>query len=358
MQACAAVADDPSAMTMHPVDDLRFSPSPVGIDEQALLDAQARLALAVAALDGAAEALIEAGLPEHEYVPIDRSRAEVEAMQRILTARLARMAATVRRSAAITDLVEHERRAAAPTSADSSPDADAALALLFGESGIGDLETEAGRHLTAVVEYRTGGLVTVSTDAGMVEEGATLHGAIVDDSGTPWRVDLRVESERDRGDRAHLALRPAAIDRLERLDRPTPSQLEIGGSATLEAVYCGGLYEGAEVLGRVVGLSATGVTFATTKPLRTADRLRFHGRFFSEEVRAAVRVIAVDADTQAGGMLVSCWFEDIDAVSSAAVDRVLEHAHHPEAPISYSQLRELTGGKPEPRRGMRRLLRR
>ena len=355
MQACAAVADDPSAMTMHSVDDLRFSASPSDVDEQALLDAQARLALAVAALDGAAEALIEAGLPEHEYDPIDRSRAEVEAMQRILTARLARMATTVRRSAAITDLVEHDRLAVAPTSTDGPPDTDAALALLFGESGIGDLETEAGRHLTAVVDYRTGGLVTVSADTGLVEEGATLHGAIVDGLGTPWRVDLRVESEHDRGDRAHLALRPAAIDRLE---RHTPSQLEIGGSATLEAVYCGGLYEGAEVLGRVVGLSATGVTFSTTKPLRTADRLRFHGRFFSEEVRAAVRVLAVDAETESGGLLVNCWFEDIDAESRAAVDRVLEHAHHPEAPISYSQLRELSDGKAEPRRGMRRLLRR
>lgn len=356
MQACATAADDPNAMSMHSVDDLRSGPSPVVVDEQALLDAQARLALAVAALDGASEALIEAGLPAHEYVPIDRSRAEVEAMQRILTARLARIAAaTIGRSAAITDLVEHDRHAVAAAAAAGPPETDAALALLFGESGIGDLETETGRHLTAVVEYRTGGLVTVSTDSGLAEQGDSLYGSIVDGSGTPWRVEVRVESERDRGDRAHLALRPAAIDRLE---RATPSQLEIGGSATLEAVYCGGLYEGAEVLGRVVALSPTGVTFATTKPLRTADRLRFHGRFFSEEVRAAVRVLSVDAEAETGGLLVSCWFEDIDADSSAAVDRVLEHAHHPEAPISYSQLRQLTHGKAEPRRGMRRLLRR
>jgi len=351
----AAAADDPSAMSMHSVDDVLSDAPAIVVDEQALLDAQARLALAVAALDGATEALIEAGLPEHEYVPIDRSRAEVEAMQRILTARLARNAATVGRSAAITDLVEHDRQTAAPAAAGAPPGTDAALALLFGESGIGDLETETGRRLTAVVEYRTGGLLTVSTDCGLVGEAGSLHGAIVDGSGTPWRVDLHVESQRERGDRAHLALRPGAIERLE---RATPSQLEIGGSATLEAVYCGGLYEGAEVLGRVVALSATGVTFATTKPLRTADRLRFHGRFFSEEVRAAVRVISVDAEAESGGLLVSCWFEDIDAEARAAVDRVLEHAHHPEAPISYSQLRQLTNGKAEPRRGMRRLLRR
>jgi hypothetical protein len=69
-------------------------------------------------------------------------------------------------------------------------------------------------------------------------------------------------------------------------------------------------------------------------------------------------VIAVEAEAESGGLLVSCWFEDIDAESRAAVDRVLEHAHHPEAPISYSQLRQLTHGKTEPRRGMRRLLRR
>jgi hypothetical protein len=53
---------------------------------------------------------------------------------------------------------------------------------------------------------------------------------------------------------------------------------------------------------------------------------------------------------------VSCWFEDIDEDGRAAIDRVLDHALHPEAPISYSQLRLLTHDRPEPRRGMRRLL--
>jgi hypothetical protein len=340
-------------MSMHPVDDLRPGMPEAVVDEQALLDAQARLALAVAALDGAAEALFEAGLPAGECTPIDRPRAEVEAMQRILAARLDRLASTVRRSAAIADLVEAERRAGPPRPQDGPPEVEDALALLFGESGIGDLETETGRRLTAVVEYRTGGVVTVSTDSGAAGEAATLFGSIVDGSGAPWRVDMRVESEHDRGERTHLALRPAAICRLE---RHTPFQLEIGGSATLEAVQCGGLYQGAEVLGRVVGLSATGVTFATAKPLRTADRLRFHGRFFSEEVRATVRVLAVDAEVEGGGLLVSCWFEEIDPGCRAAVDRVLDNALHPEAPISYSQLRLLSHGKPEPRRGMRRLL--
>ncbi len=346
-------------MSMHSVDDLRSVSSPAVVDEQALLDAQARLALAVAALDGAAEALIEAGLPAGDCESIDRSKEHVEVMQRMLAARLDRVAATVRRSAAISDLVEADRIAATPPPptplAAGPPDIDGALALLFGESGIGDLETETGRRLTAVVEYRTGGLVTVSTDPGLAAEGSTLVGSVVDSAGTAWRVDLRVESERERGNRAHLALRP---DRVDRLERHTPFQLDIGGSATLEAMQCGGLYESAEVLGRVVGLSATGVTFATTKPLRTGDRLRFHGRFFSEEVRAVVRVLSVDAETEGGGLLVGCWFETIDAGGREAVDRVLDHALHPEAPISYSQLRLLSHAKPEPRRGMRRLLRR
>jgi hypothetical protein len=324
---------------MHPVDDLRVDFSPAVVDEQALLDAQARLALAVAALDGAAEALIEAGLPADECEPIDRSKEHV------------------RRSAASSDLVQSDRLAAvAPAPpAQGPPDVDGTLALLFGENGVGDLETETGRRLTAVVEYRTGGLVTVSTDAGLATEGSTLVGAVTDNTGTPWRVDLVVESERERGDRSHLALRRSCVDRLE---RHVPFQLDIGGSATLDAMECGGLHEGTEVLGRVVGLSATGVTFATLKPLRTGDRLRFHGRFFTEEVRAVVRVLAVDAETEGGGLLVGCWFEDIDADGRDAVDRVLDHALHPEAPISYSQLRLLSHGKPEPRRGMRRLLRR
>jgi hypothetical protein len=341
---------------MHSVYDLRSVSVPAVVDEQALLDAQARLALAVAALDGAAEALVEAGLPAGDCGPIDRAKEQVDEMQRRLAARLDHVAATVRRSAAISDLVASDRLAAAPPPPiDGPPDVDGVLALLFGETGIGDLETETGRRLTAVVEYRTGGLVTVSTDPGLAAEGSTLVGSVVDGSGTPWRVDLRVESERERGNRAHLALRPACVDRLE---RHTPFQLDIGGSATLEAMQCGRLYEGAEVLGRVVGLSATGVTFATLKPLRTGDRLRFHGRFFSEEVRAVVRVLSVDAETEGGGLLVGCWFEDIDADGREAVDRVLDHALHPEAPISYSQLRLLSHGKPESRRGMRRLVRR
>jgi PilZ domain len=343
-------------MSMPPVDDLRSTIVPSGVDERSLLDAQARLALAVAALDGAAEALLEAGFSSEDCRPIARSRGEIDEMQQLIGDRLELLAATVRRSAAITDLVEHDRRPLAPQpAAYGPPDADGALALLFGESGIGDLETDTGRRLTAVFEYRTGGLVTVSTDAGLTREGATLFGSVVDASGVPWRIDLVVESERDRDGSAHLALRPAGIDRLE---RHTPFQLEIGGSATLEAVECGGLHTGVEVLGRVVGLSATGVTFATPKPLRTGDRLRFHGRFFSEEVRAGVRVLAVDVESEGGGLMVSCWFEEIDEAGRESVDRVLDHALHPEAPISYSQLRLLSQGKPERRRGVRRLLRR
>jgi hypothetical protein len=343
-----AHADDLGEMCSQWVDE-------TGVDEQAMLDAQARLALAVAALDGAAEALVEAGLPPEERASIERSKVEIGGVQMRLARRLDRHATTVRRSQAISELVEADHEAAELAPAGGPPDMDAALTLLFGECGIGDLETDTGRRLTAVVEYRTGGLVTISTDAGLAGRGASLVGSIVDEDGAPWRVDLRVESEHTRGDRAHLALSLVGIDHLE---RHTPFQLEIGGSATLEAIQCGGLYEHTEVLGRVVGLSATGVTFATLKPLRSGDRLRFHGRFFSEEVRADVRVVAVEADVEAGGMLVGCWFEDIDADGRAAIDRVLDHALHPEAPISYSQLRLLTHRKPERRRGVRGLLRR
>jgi hypothetical protein len=351
-----AVADDLGEMCSQSVDESRSPASIAGIDEQALLDAQARLALAVAALDGAAEALVEAGLDPADCAPIGRSRAALDEMQRFLALSLDRSAATIQRSVAITELVEATREAAVGAAqADGPPDVDSALALLFGDCGIGDLETDTGKRLTAVVEYRIGGLVTVSTDHGLVGIGAVLTGSIVDEAGAPWRVELRVESERERGDRAHLALRPDAIHHLE---RHTPAELEIGGSATLEAMECGGLYEGAEVLGRVVGLSATGVTFATSKPLRTADRLRFHGRFFSEEVRAVVRVLSVDAEIEGGGMMVGCLFVEIDDDGRSAIDRVLDHALHPDAPISYSQLRLLTHRGPERRRGVRGLLRR
>jgi hypothetical protein len=227
IHARSACADDLIEMCSQWVDE-------TGVDEQALLDALARLALAVAALDGAAEALIEAGMAAGECEPIERSRAEVTEMQNRLTSCLARQAVTIQRSRAIADLVEADRDAAlAASSDDGPPDMDAALELLFGESGIGDLETDTGRRLTAVVEYRTGGLVTVSTDAGLAGEGATLVGSIVDEAGEPWRIDLHVESERERGDRSHLALRPAGVDHLE---RQAPFQLDIGGSATLDAL--------------------------------------------------------------------------------------------------------------------------
>ncbi len=337
-------------MSAHRVDDFAVT----AVHEQALLDAQARLSLAVAALDSSADALVEAGLAGVDRSPIDGAKARVDEMRRLLNERLDRLAATVRRSMAITDLVEANREAATATPADGRPDVDSALALLFGDAGIGDLETEAGRRVTAVVEYRTGALVTVSTDQGVAGEGATLTGSIVDAAGAPWRVDLRVESELEHGHRSHLALLPAGIEQLDR----APFRLEIGGSATLEAVACGGLHEGTEVIGQVAGLSATGVTFATTKPLRTGDRLRFHGRFFTEEVRAGVRVFSVDAEADGGGLVVGCWFDEIDEDGRAAIDRVLEHALNPEAPISYSQLRLLSHGEGEPRRGVRRLLRR
>jgi len=69
-------------------------------------------------------------------------------------------------------------------------------------------------------------------------------------------------------------------------------------------------------------------------------------------------VLSVAAESEGGGLMVSCWFEDIDEDGRETVDRVLDHALHPEAPISYSQLRLLSHGKPEQRRGVRRLLRR
>jgi hypothetical protein len=343
-------------MYTQSVDETRSAASIAGIDEQALLDAQARLALAVAALDGAAESLAEAGVAPADCMPIGRARAAIDEMQRFLAMSLDRSAATIQRSVAITELVAATREAAVPAApSDGPPDMDAALALLFGDCGIGDLETDTGKRLTAVVEYSIGGLVTVSTDHGLVGTGATLAGSIVDEAGAPWRVDLRVESERDGGDRAQLALRPEGINHLE---RHATAELAIGGSATLEAMECGGLYEGAEVLGRVAGLSTSGVTFATVKPLRTGDRLRFHGRFFSEEVRAVVRVVSVDAEVDGGGMVVGCLFVEIDDDGCSAIERVLDHALHPDAPISYSQLRLLTDRSPERRRGVRGLLRR
>jgi len=341
-------------MYSQSVDESRSPIVPPDVDEQALADAQARLALALAALDGAAEALVEAGLSPDDCASIERSKDEIAQMQRLLGARLDRQAATIQRSIAIADLVDSDREAAsAPEPVDGRPDIDAALALLFGESGIGDLETDTGRHLTALVEYRTGGLVTVSTDCGLTEEGDRLVGSVVDHSGAPWRVDMCVESEHERGGRTHLALR---VEDVAALERRVPAQLEIGGSATLVAIDCGGLPPDAEVLGRVVGLSESGVSFTTHRPLRTGDRLRFHGRFFSEEVRARIRVASVDADSEASDLVVGSWFEEIDDGGQAAIGRVLDHALHPEAPISYDSLRLLTHRKPERRRGVRGLL--
>ena len=77
MDDASPLADDLGEMSSQSVHE---SPSPAsiaGIDEQALLDAQARLALAVAAIDGAAEALVEAGLEPADCAPIERSTVPV-----------------------------------------------------------------------------------------------------------------------------------------------------------------------------------------------------------------------------------------------------------------------------------------
>src|SRR6478736_3300482 len=124
MDDCAGLADDLGEMSSQSISE---SPSPAsiaGIDEQALLDAQARLALAVAALDGAAEALVEAGLETDDCAPIERSRAALDEMQRFLALSLDRSAeATIPRSVAITELVEATRETSVrAVQADGAPD--------------------------------------------------------------------------------------------------------------------------------------------------------------------------------------------------------------------------------------------
>ena len=109
-----------------------------GIDEQALLDAQARLALAVAALDGAADALVEAGLEPDDCEPIGRSRAALDEMQRFLP----RASIAVRRpcSDRWRSPISSSRRAEAAAlaaQADGRPDVDSARPCSSATAGSG-----------------------------------------------------------------------------------------------------------------------------------------------------------------------------------------------------------------------------
>ena len=105
------------------------------------------------------------------------------------------------------------------------------------------------------------------------------------------------------------------------------------------------------MLGQIVGLSETGLACTTDRPLCKTDRLCFHGRFFSEEVRAEVRAASVCEGSAAGEKVVGRWFAEIDGGSRAAIGRVLEHAFHPGAPISYADLRVLSDRTHDGRRG-------
>jgi hypothetical protein len=57
MRGAPASADDPNEMSLYPVDNAPPPAAAPVVDEQGLLDAQARLSLAVAGLDGGFEAL-------------------------------------------------------------------------------------------------------------------------------------------------------------------------------------------------------------------------------------------------------------------------------------------------------------
>jgi hypothetical protein len=217
-----------------------------------------------------------------------------------------------------------------------------AVLRLFGAASVAELETEAGEVLPVRLERASGERVTATVMGWRPPSGSRLRGRIRGDGGAGWRIDLACEAVTElEGNRGLLSLRVTGVE-----PDGDSQRLAAGGEARLEVVSCERIAEESHVYGQVLELSTSGFAFSTTAPLREGDRLRFHRRYFAEEVDGDVRVASLQHAGQPGSMIVSCWFVDIDPRSQAAIGRVLAHATAKQAPVDYRDLLAL-GDRPD-----------
>jgi hypothetical protein len=191
--------------------------------------------------------------------------------------------------------------------------------------------------------------------------GMRLRGRLLAADGEPWVVSLVVdEADFHSHDLARVRLRAddVAPDESRRRNPRVPA----GGMAWLAAVNCAHVVDADRVDGTMVDLSRDGVAFATTRVLRTGDRLTFHGRFFAEQVDAEVRVTSVRESSVPGRLIVGCAFIEIDADNRTRVDRLASTEPRPAPetprPFDVSRLRVLADDDAPQQGGWRRRFRR
>jgi hypothetical protein len=156
---------------------------------------------------------------------------------------------------------------------------------------------------------------------------------LVSPDGDPWVLRFVVEQ-------ARFATQETADVRL-RLDlcQPDPHRrlaprLRTGGKAWLTAISCQEVVDGDRVDGSIQDISESGVAFGSSRVLRKGDRLTFHGRFFSDEVVAELRVISARPSAVADRTVYGCQFIEIDESSHAIIGRLLRGERAPSADLS------------------------
>jgi hypothetical protein len=216
------------------------------------------------------------------------------------------------------------------------------------------LRAEDGAELAVSVREVSGGVAVATAPRFAVAGGMLLDARIVPMDGEPWVLSLVIdEAAYETAELARITLRP------ERLARDTGRRLShripAGGTAWLEAVHCQDVVDGDRVDGTMVDVSSSGVAIASCRVLRRGDRLRFHGRFFSETVRGEVRVMSVRPGA-AGRSVYGCQFLELGETERVKLGRILAGEHVADRhPIDVGALRALVAD--EPKRGWRSLRR-
>jgi len=230
-----------------------------------------------------------------------------------------------------------------------------AVARLF-SSPSQELEVEGGGRLSVYALEIDGTRVRATAPRLKVSPGMTLIGRVVGEDERPWAISLRIESAEFHNQQlASVWMRSVRVG----LDRSRRGSVRVpaGGVAWLIAVNCQNVVDGDRVDGTVTDLSSSGVGFATSRTLRRGDRLVFHGRFFSEEFDAEVRVASVRDSGKDGRAIVGAQYIDITSANLAKVERIMGGVGRPD-PVDLTPLRELARTADEPQGWRRRIFRR
>jgi hypothetical protein len=205
------------------------------------------------------------------------------------------------------------------------------------------LETAKGDSIVLQATGTKGTRVWATAPRLQVAQGMTLRARLVSPHDQrPWIVTFETEDARFHTDElAQLRLRAVSVDVDETRRRNV--RVPAGGVASLTAVNCLDVVDGDRVDGTIVDLSHDGLAFATTRVLRTGDRLILRARFFTQQLHAEVRVTSTRPGS-AGHLIAGCRFIHIDAANHAHVDALIAAAsatpHHNQHPLDLNTLRK------------------